>query len=420
MATSGWVRVWKRAMSRWVRVPTKLPIPPPALSPEPLPAAASPPLLARTPLPNPRPRHFPSPRTTLCPLRPALHTRSGHSAHAALARPCPLPKPPRASPTCAPLPVSARPAALATSPRRHLCPAPSTRARQSPVRRHCRPVLHPPAPLRSPVSARLSRSAFTAQPHPAPFASVVLLLLEAVPAAAAHRSARGPLALGHRVYLLHLRRTLLRRPSYSHRPQRRALPSPLRIYLYSASCLLYAQRHAVATARPPHETNTRAHHASATAQFCTSPPRTASASSPPTPLHPHPRLSRCLRIVESLRIFESLALNSNTLEHYEPSIRLFGSADGFDTESPERPSLHIHYAKNTYRASNRKDYIVQMTLWLERQESVAQFSAFKEWMSTPHSSAAPTHHPAVIPSVPLASKSDDTDTLTHRTYSISK
>ncbi|KAJ7786770.1 hypothetical protein B0H14DRAFT_2630191 [Mycena olivaceomarginata] len=107
----------------------------------------------------------------------------------------------------------------------------------------------------------------------------------------------------------------------------------------------------------------------------------------------------------------------HSLEHYEPSIRLFGSADGFNTESPER--LHIDYAKNAYRASNRKDYIVQMTLWLQRQESVARFSAFKEWMSTPHSSA-PTPHPAVIPSVPLASKSDDADTLTHRTYSISK
>ncbi|KAJ7906533.1 hypothetical protein B0H13DRAFT_1880510 [Mycena leptocephala] len=36
----------------------------------------------------------------------------------------------------------------------------------------------------------------------------------------------------------------------------------------------------------------------------------------------------------------------HSLEHYEPSIRLFGSADGFNTESPER--LHIDYAKNAY------------------------------------------------------------------------
>ncbi|KAJ7813113.1 hypothetical protein B0H14DRAFT_3090373 [Mycena olivaceomarginata] len=73
----------------------------------------------------------------------------------------------------------------------------------------------------------------------------------------------------------------------------------------------------------------------------------------------------------------------HSLEHYEPSIRLFGSAEGFNTESPE--CLHIDYAKNAYWASNRKDYIVQMTLWLQRQESVARFSAFKEWISHPTS-----------------------------------
>ncbi|KAJ6566640.1 hypothetical protein B0H19DRAFT_939699 [Mycena capillaripes] len=63
-----------------------------------------------------------------------------------------------------------------------------------------------------------------------------------------------------------------------------------------------------------------------------------------------------------------------SLDHYEPGIRLFGTADGFNTESPER--LHIDYAKNAYRASNRKDYIDQMTVWLGRQEAVARFSAY--------------------------------------------
>ncbi|KAJ7887444.1 hypothetical protein B0H13DRAFT_1466893, partial [Mycena leptocephala] len=77
------------------------------------------------------------------------------------------------------------------------------------------------------------------------------------------------------------------------------------------------------------------------------------------------------------------------------------SADGFNTESPER--LHIDYAKNAYRASNRKDYINQMTLWLQRQESVARFSAFREWISTP-----------------TARTKEDADTLVQRTYSISK
>ncbi|KAF7333569.1 hypothetical protein MSAN_02415900 [Mycena sanguinolenta] len=77
----------------------------------------------------------------------------------------------------------------------------------------------------------------------------------------------------------------------------------------------------------------------------------------------------------------------HALDHYEPLIRLFGSADGFNTESPER--LHIDYAKNAYRASNRKDYINQMTLWLTRQESVARFSHYLEW-------AAANPHPSLL------------------------
>jgi len=67
----------------------------------------------------------------------------------------------------------------------------------------------------------------------------------------------------------------------------------------------------------------------------------------------------------------------HSMDHYEELIRMFGSTDGFNTESPER--LHIDFAKNAYRASNRKDYIQQMTRWLERQESVDRFSAFLQW-----------------------------------------
>jgi hypothetical protein len=67
----------------------------------------------------------------------------------------------------------------------------------------------------------------------------------------------------------------------------------------------------------------------------------------------------------------------HSMEHYEPLIRLFGSTDGYNTESPER--LHIDYAKNAFRASNRKDYIAQMTRWLERQEAVDRFSQFLTW-----------------------------------------
>jgi hypothetical protein len=53
----------------------------------------------------------------------------------------------------------------------------------------------------------------------------------------------------------------------------------------------------------------------------------------------------------------------HSMMHYVASIKLHGSADGYNTESPER--LHIDYAKNAFRASNRKDYIQQMTRWLQ-------------------------------------------------------
>ncbi|KAJ6563241.1 hypothetical protein B0H10DRAFT_1966167 [Mycena sp. CBHHK59/15] len=49
----------------------------------------------------------------------------------------------------------------------------------------------------------------------------------------------------------------------------------------------------------------------------------------------------------------------HSMEHYVYLLRLFSSADGFNTESPE--CLHIDYAKNAYRASNKRDYIIQMT-----------------------------------------------------------
>ncbi|KAJ7813601.1 hypothetical protein B0H14DRAFT_3477711 [Mycena olivaceomarginata] len=45
----------------------------------------------------------------------------------------------------------------------------------------------------------------------------------------------------------------------------------------------------------------------------------------------------------------------HSMEHYVAMIWLFGSLDGYNTESPER--LHIDYAKAGYRASNKRDYI---------------------------------------------------------------
>ncbi|KAJ7210076.1 hypothetical protein GGX14DRAFT_498623 [Mycena pura] len=67
----------------------------------------------------------------------------------------------------------------------------------------------------------------------------------------------------------------------------------------------------------------------------------------------------------------------HSLQHYVDSIRRLGSADGYNTESPER--LHIDFAKRAYRASNKRDYVEQMTLWLQRQEAIVLRSAYIDW-----------------------------------------
>jgi Plavaka transposase len=67
----------------------------------------------------------------------------------------------------------------------------------------------------------------------------------------------------------------------------------------------------------------------------------------------------------------------HSMAHYIEMIRSHGSADGYNTEISER--LHIDYAKNAYRASNKRDYVPQMTDWLQRQESVLRFNRFVAW-----------------------------------------
>ena len=69
----------------------------------------------------------------------------------------------------------------------------------------------------------------------------------------------------------------------------------------------------------------------------------------------------------------------HSLLHYVDSIILFGSLDGFNTEHPER--LHIDYAKKGYRASNKRDYIIQMTRWLQRQEAMDLRAAYLRWLN---------------------------------------
>ncbi|KZS92029.1 hypothetical protein SISNIDRAFT_413529, partial [Sistotremastrum niveocremeum HHB9708] len=68
----------------------------------------------------------------------------------------------------------------------------------------------------------------------------------------------------------------------------------------------------------------------------------------------------------------------HAISHYIAMIRLKGTADGYNTESPER--LHIDFAKLAYRASNKVQPIKQMTLWLQRQEAVNKQEAYLSWI----------------------------------------
>jgi hypothetical protein len=62
----------------------------------------------------------------------------------------------------------------------------------------------------------------------------------------------------------------------------------------------------------------------------------------------------------------------HSLLHYVESIEYFGTTDNYDTEIFER--LHIDFAKNGWRASNRGDEFPQMITWLGRQEKISSFA----------------------------------------------
>ncbi|KAG6809061.1 hypothetical protein H0H92_001751 [Tricholoma furcatifolium] len=102
----------------------------------------------------------------------------------------------------------------------------------------------------------------------------------------------------------------------------------------------------------------------------------------------------------------------HSLQHYVDGIMTFGSADGYNTELPER--LHIDYAKSAYRASNRRDYTEQMTLWLQRQEAVALRTSYIEWLQLSRDASGHEDHTleALLPrstSYSIAKKAPFTD-----------
>ena len=89
----------------------------------------------------------------------------------------------------------------------------------------------------------------------------------------------------------------------------------------------------------------------------------------------------------------------HSLVHYQSSIALFGTTDNYNTEQSER--LHIDFAKDAYRATNRKDEYPQMTTWLECREKVQQHSLMlnRKQRSVDHHNTVRTH--AVRPIGPL-------------------
>ncbi|KAG1824011.1 hypothetical protein EV424DRAFT_1510778 [Suillus variegatus] len=96
-------------------------------------------------------------------------------------------------------------------------------------------------------------------------------------------------------------------------------------------------------------------------------------------------------ILQELEVREHFNIPKlHQISHFVKSITLFGSTDGFNTELPER--LHIVFAKDAYRASNKRDYEEQMALWLQRQEAVFLRSSYFDWLSERSQSATASSH----------------------------
>ncbi|KAF5381843.1 hypothetical protein D9757_008371 [Collybiopsis confluens] len=70
----------------------------------------------------------------------------------------------------------------------------------------------------------------------------------------------------------------------------------------------------------------------------------------------------------------------HSLLHYIDSIRWLGTTDNCNTESFER--LHIDFAKEGWRASNKRNHFPQMVQWLSRQEKVASFDFYQSWVES--------------------------------------
>ncbi|KAF8804478.1 hypothetical protein BYT27DRAFT_7258947 [Phlegmacium glaucopus] len=100
-------------------------------------------------------------------------------------------------------------------------------------------------------------------------------------------------------------------------------------------------------------------------------------------------LQRCLETFHAHKdVFIELGVHEHfnipklhNIQHYIDAIRSLGSADGYNTELPER--LHIDFAKDAYLASNKRDFLEQMAIWLQRQEAIFLHTAYLTWCHPP-------------------------------------
>ncbi|KAM6491662.1 hypothetical protein JOM56_012906 [Amanita muscaria] len=112
------------------------------------------------------------------------------------------------------------------------------------------------------------------------------------------------------------------------------------------------------------------------------------ASYPRQSTHTLQHLTESLdQLHQNLPVFIELGIRDNmnlpklhALRHYVRMIELFGTTDNFNTEFTER--LHIDLAKDAYRATNRKDEFIQMTIWLERKEKILRHENFLKWRTS--------------------------------------
>jgi hypothetical protein len=97
-------------------------------------------------------------------------------------------------------------------------------------------------------------------------------------------------------------------------------------------------------------------------------------------------LQKCLETFHAnKKIFVELQIRKHfnipklyNIQHIMGSIMALGSANGYNSESPE--CLHIDFAKDAYNASNKRDFTEQMAVWLQRHEAVILCAAYLAWL----------------------------------------